>query len=246
MDDDKERGPIRRRASSASSLLAELANEAADVKGADATLARDRDAAAHRVHEALRDVFDFLVPFCEHANRIEPEVRRTYRIDNRAAYTHLQWRDAYVSARKREVADGALLDHVTFGVRLAAPEPVIITRRWDQLQTLKAELHHLHLTALDDFDVIGKPKQEWYEVRLAPEVPVLLRFQGNFGEGRIDVRSCNIDGFGITSFEIELDAVTPKVLDGVGRFLIGRSNVLPLELRRVRQPIGNLNLVAGN
>lgn len=246
MDEDKEREPIRRRAASASSLLAELAGEAADAKGADASVARERDALARRVHDALRDVFDFLVPFCEYANRICPEVRRSYRIDTRAAYTHLEWRDAYVSARKREIADGALLDHVTFGVRLHSPEPVIITRRWDQLPALKAELHHLHLTALDDFDLIGKPRQEWYEVRLAPEVPVLLRFQGNFAEGRLDVRSCNIDGFGITSFELELDAVTPKALDGIGRFLIGRSNVLPLELRRVRQPIGTLNLVAGS
>src|SRR5206468_7238372 len=123
-----------------------------------------------------------------------------------------------------------------------APAPVVVTKRWDQLQAFKTELRVLNLRALDDLDVVGKAKQEWHEVRLAPDIPVLMRFQGNFSEARIDVLSCNIDGFGVAAFEIELDDVTPKLLDGVGRFLIGRSNVLPLPLRRVRHPIAPLTI----
>ena len=218
-----------------SSLLPELAKEAAKAAGQDN--ASNSEVIARHVHEALRSIFRFFVPFCEYANCIGPEIQRSYRLDTRAAYANLEWRGAFASSRNRDMAESALLDHVTFSVHLHAPEPVIVRRRWDQLQTLKTELRILHLRALDDLDVVGEAKQEWYELRLAPDIPVLMLFQGNFSEGRIDVLTSNFDGFGIAAFEIELEDVAPKLLDGVGRFLIGRSNVLPLPLRRVHHPI---------
>jgi hypothetical protein len=220
-----------------STLLAELAEEAAEAAGSSQDIARDGDALAQRVHDALRRIVRFLVPFCAHANTLVPEIRRSYRLDKRAVYTNLQWCDAFASSRNQEVAAGALLDHVRFSVRLEAPEPVIVTRRWDQLPVLETELRVLNLRALDDIKIVGNAKQEWHRVRLAPSIPVQMRFQGNYSEGRIDVLASNVDGFGIAAFEIDADDVTPTLLDGIGRYLIGRSNTLPLALRRVREPV---------
>ena len=232
----------RRRNDTDSSLLADLAKEAAEAAGVGQDAARDRKDLTRHVHETLREISRYFGPLCEYANRIGPKIRRVYRLDSRTAYTNLEWRDAFVGTRNQELGERALLDHVTFSVYLHAPEPVMVTKRWDQLPAFKTELRVLNLRALDDIDVVGKARQEWYEVRLAPDIPVLMRFQGNFSEGRIDVLSCNIDGFGIAGFEIELNDVTRKLLDGVGRFLIGRSNVLPLPLRRVRHPIAPLTI----
>jgi hypothetical protein len=236
--------PRRPKAMAESSLLSELAGEAADVAGRGQEVARESDDLAQRVHGALRRIFRFFGPFCEHANVIAPEIRRSYRLDTRTAYANLHWCDAYVSSRNQQEAVDALVDHVTFSVRLRAPEPVVITRRWDQLQGLERELRILNLHAIDDLSMIGKAKQEWHDVRVTESIPVLMRFTGRYDEGRIDVLASNIDGFGIAAFEIALSDVTPELLDGLGRFLIGRSNTLPKALRRLRDPVDALKVIA--
>src|SRR5206468_865566 len=108
----------RRRHETESSLLAELAKEAAEATGAGEDTARNRRAVARHVHETLREISSYLGSLCEYANCIGPKIRRVYRLDTRTAYTNLEWRDAFVSTRSRELRERALLDHVTFSVYL--------------------------------------------------------------------------------------------------------------------------------
>lgn len=238
-DAAQEPVPVSRPAKSAgeSTLLNELAGEAAHVVDRGQVVARDSNDLAQRVHSTLRRIYRYFGPFCEYANVIVPEIRRSYRLDTRTAYANLQWCDAYVSSRNQGEAVDALVDHVTFSVRLRSPDPVVVTRRWDQLQALEKELRILNLHALDDLKLVGKTKQEWHDVRVTESIPMLMRFMGRYREGRIDVLASNIEGFGIAAFRLDLSDITPQLMDGIGRFLLGRSHALPRALRRLRDPV---------
>jgi serine/threonine protein kinase len=215
-------------------LLAELAREAQEKLGAKRSAAEDSQAKARRVHDALNAIIKFFTAFNQHVNQVEPEVGRSYSLDARTIYGHLKWQRAVIDSRKQSLSDSALLAQTTFSVNLCAPGPVVVRRPWDQFDALRKELLHVGLRPLDDLEEIRKrPKQEWLEARLAPDFPVQIRFQGNYDKGCIDVTGRNIGAFGATAFQLKPEDVTPKLLDDLGLFLLGRTGKLPAALRKI-------------
>ncbi len=195
---------------------------------------QDAQAKARRVDDALNRIIKFFNPFIRHANEVEPSINRTYHYDARTIYCDLKWRGATIDYRKQSIADDALMEYVTFSVNLYAPEPVQLKRPWVPIETLKKELHHLRLRLLDDVETVNKKtRHEWLNARLAPDFPVQIRFQGNYAETDIDVLCRNIDSFGVTANKLMPEDVTPEFLDSLGFFLLGRSDKLPVQMKRV-------------
>lgn len=220
----------------ASSLLAELAGEANSKLRAAQSKIQDQQARTHLLQASLKMIYQFFHAFSGYVNNIAPTIPRPYNIDTNTAYTTLKWKNALADYRKQDFSDTALLNHVSLCFRLEAPEPVIVTRRWNQLETLKKELDIFGLRALDDLDMLvrNKSQQETFSARLAPDFSVKIRFQGNYDEGIIDIKGNNFDGFGAVTFKLNPENVTNELLDDIGRFLLGRTDDLPLPLRFAR------------
>lgn len=217
-----------------SSLLAGLALEAKEKLSSKQSATQEIQAKAMRVDDALNKIAKFLNPFIKHVNEVEPTINRTYSYDARIIYSNLKWQGATVDHRKQSMSDTALMDFVTFQVNLCAPHPIIVKRPWGQLDTLKKELLHLKLRMIDDMGASGKtPKQDWFEVQLAPDFLVQMRFQGNHNVNNIDVVCRNVESFETASYKLQPEDVTPAFLDALGLFLLGRSAKLPAQLRRV-------------
>lgn len=219
-----------------SDLLAELAGEATQKLKAFQTAELDHQVRSESLSTALSNIFQFFNPFSTHLNRIKPVIARPYYVDPQAMYSNLQWDDAYTDYRKQSLSENAFLDHVSFRVRLTAPSPVLIKRRWNEVETLKKELDAFGLRTLDALDelVRGKPKQEFFEVALAGDFLMRIQFQGNYDTGKIDLLCNNFDGFGLVSYMLDPDTVDQQLLDEVGRFLIGRKDRLPSLLSNTR------------
>lgn len=217
-----------------SGLLAGLAQEAKEKMGSRQSTQQENQAKARRVDDALNRIIKFFNSFIRHANEVEPSINRSYQYDARTIYCNLKWRGATIDYRKQSLSDEALMDYVTFGVSLFAPEPVPLKRPWVPIETLKKELHHLRLRLLDEREPAGKgTRQEWLEAQLAPDFPVQIRFQGNYSDTSIDVTCRNVDAFGVSVSKLKPEDVTPAFLDGLGFFLLGRSDKLPVQLKRV-------------
>jgi hypothetical protein len=215
-----------------SSFLAELAQEAAKKQDSNLSSTQALQARSQRLNDALTRISDFFTQLIQFANKMEPDIARNYRLDARTAYTNLKWKAAMVDTRKQDLSATALLAHATLSVNYCAPEPVLVTRPWDQLEALKAELNNLKLQAIDEAELDSKrPKQEWLQVRLAPEFPVHLRFLANYDKGHIDVLSRNLLAFGIKSFRLQAEDVTSAMLDDLGRVLLSRTDSLPPSLQ---------------
>jgi hypothetical protein len=221
----------------ATDFLAELEHEVAIQNQLDAAnnglgskTSREK---AQLLHESLFSIFSFFNKMSRHANLLAPEILRSYRLDSQTAYSGLRWKGAFADCRKQDTSERSLLAHVSFRVRLVAPEPIPFVRRWDQLDTLKKELHMLNLRTVDEFLFPKKAEQEFVEMELAPDFPVQISFQGNYAADRIDVLSRNLEGFGIAAFTLDRDRVDQSMLEGLGRFLMSRSDKLPDALRRI-------------
>lgn len=218
----------------ASGFLAELEREAAELSGTGESEARQRELRERRVHETLGRIFQFFDAFCRHANTLAPAITRPYRLDAQIAYTNLEWQEASVRYRLQNLREKSLMDYVALNIRVAAPAPVKVVRRWDQIEQLKKEMHILDLKPAEGIDLDEKPQQENVSIRLAPEFPIQLTFRGNYRKERIDLLSRNLDGFGIAAFVCEAGNLSQQLLDDLGRFLINRSNRLPEGLEPIQ------------
>ena len=225
---------------SESSLLAGLAREAEGKAVTKQTVpeamgqpvahyAKDR-----RLHETLGRIAQFLDPLAQQVKKVEPPIKRTYTFGRRAVFTNLTCRTAHSDSRRQYLSESALLDYVFLSVILCAPAPVVISRPRDMLDTLKEQMNKLKLRSLDDFELLGKgPQDDWVQVRLAPDFPMHVQFKANYGEDYIDVHTLNIETFGPVSFKLKIEDVTPELLDGIGLYLLDRTDKLPEALRRV-------------
>ena len=163
-----------------SHFLAELEEEAAKKLGASLSEAQALQIRSQKLHEALNRIVGFFSALTEFANKMEPEISREYRLDARTCYSNLKWKEARLDARKQNLSSTALIAYVTFSVNYRAPEAPVVTRPWNQLEALKVELENLRLGILDKAELDGKrPKQEWLQVHLSPDLPVYLKFQAN-------------------------------------------------------------------
>jgi len=226
---DEATGP----AAPVSGFLAELEREAAALSGSGESEARQREIRQQRVHDALGRIFQFFDAFCRYANTLAPAITRPYRLDAQIAYSDLQWQEASVRYRLQNLREKALMDYVAVTIRVAAPAPVPVVRRWDQVEQLKKEMHILDLKPADGIDLDEKPQQENVDILLAPEFPIQLTFRGNYRKERIDLLSRNLDGFGIVAFVCDAGNLDQRLLDELGRFLINRTNRLPDGLQPV-------------
>jgi hypothetical protein len=225
-----------------SSFLAELAGEATQKLEAQRAQQQDRQALMQNVHAALDRTFQFFNLFTQHLNAIEPDVPRIYALDGKAQFSRLKWKRGLVEYRKQSLADNALLDHVFFQVRLSAPEPVAVIRRWEQFDELGKDLQAFGLKPLEDMHELwrNRPQKVTFQIGLEPEFLIRMRFQGNYADGSIGLECNNLDGFGAMKAKVKPELLRPAMFDEIGRFLMGRSGALPRELALVRDFSRNL------
>lgn len=192
---------------------------------------------AQRLHEALGRIFKSFQSFAQHINNAKPSVKRVYRLDRldyMTTFAKLVAQDASTERHTLGIADEALLDYVSFSVRLYAHQPVQVTRAWDQMGELTMQLDNLHLRVQDDQPKSGvKPNREWVQVQLAPDFPMQLKFKGNYDANCIDMHGLNLEAFGSANYKLAAEDVTPALMFDFGHLILGQTDQLPTALQRV-------------
>lgn len=219
-----------------SGFLAELASEATQKLEAMRAQEQDRQAMTQSVNAALERSFQFLNLFAKHLNALEPDVPRVYALDGKAQFSQLKWKKGLAEYRKQSLADNALLDYVFFQVRVTAPEPVTVNRRWEQFDDVKRDLQAFGLKPMEDMHDLWRNRTQkvTFQVAVEPEFVTSMRFQGNYSDGSIDLRCHNLDGFGEMKAKVKPELLQASMFDDIGRFLLGRSTALPQGLGLAR------------
>ena len=225
-----------------SGFLAELASEATQKLEAKRALQQDRQTISRNVNAALERSFQFFNLFTKHLNALEPEIPRVYALDGKSQFSQLKWKSGMVEYRKQSLADNALMDYVFFQVRLIVPEPVTVARRWELFDDLRRDLEVYGLKPQEDMHELWRNRTQKinFQVSLVPEFLICMRFQGNYEAGNVELTCNNLDGFGIMTSRLNPELLQAGVFDEIGRFLMGRSSVLPQNLEFVRDHSRNL------
>jgi Holliday junction resolvase RusA-like endonuclease len=219
-----------------SNFLAELAGEATEKLAAKRSEQQDQQAITQSVNAALERTYKFFHLLTKHLNALEPEVPRIYALDGKTQFSGIKWRSGMAEYRKQSIADNALMNHVYFQVRLTLPAPVTVTRRWEQFEETRKDLDAYGLKTEEDMHELWRNRAQkvTFQITIEPEFIVWMRFLGNYTDGRVELESNNLDGFGVLKGKLSPDSLQTNILDGVGRFLMGRSNALPQELALAR------------
>jgi hypothetical protein len=225
-----------------SGFLAELAGEATQKLEVLRAQQQDRQALVQGVNAALDRTFQFFNLFTRHLNALEPDVPRVYALDGKAQFSRLKWKSGLVEYRKQSLADNALLDHVYFQARLAAPEPVAVVRRWEQFEEIRKDLLAYGLRSVEDMHEMwrNRPQKVTFQIAVEPEFLLRMRFRGDYENGSVDLECNNLDGFGGMKGKVDPELLRAGIFDELGRFLLGRSRDLPRELALTRDFSRNL------
>jgi hypothetical protein len=220
-----------------SDFLAQLAGEATQKLAAQRALQQDRQTLTQNVNAALERTFQFFNVFTKHVNALEPDLPQVYALDAKSRFSQLKWKSGMVEYRKQSLADNALMDHVFFQVRVVAPEPVTVTRRWELFAEFRRNLDVFGLKSLEDMHELWRNRTQTvtFQVHLEPEFLICMRFQGNYEAGSVDMTCNNLDGFGVMAAQLDPELLQPGTFDEIGRFLMGRSSVLPQSLDLVQE-----------
>ena len=225
-----------------SGFLAELASEATQKLEAQRAQQQDRQSMKKSVNAALERTFHFFNLFTKHLNALEPDIPRIYALDGKTQFSQLKWKSGMVEYRKQSLADNALLDHVFFQVRLTAPEPVTLTRRWELFDEVRKDLQAFGLKPMEDLHDLWRNRTQkvTFQVGLEPELLIRMYFQGNYTDGGVHLVCNNLDGFGEMKTELKPELLHAAMFDEIGRFLMGRSSTLPQGLGLTRDFSRNL------
>jgi hypothetical protein len=219
-----------------SSFLAELAGAATQKLEEQRAKQQDRETLTQSVNDALERTYKFFHLFAKHLNALEPEVPRIYVLDGKTQFSQLKWKCGMAEYRKQSIVDNALMDHVYFQIRLTFSDSITVTRRWEQFNEVKKDLAAYGLKTVEDMHELWRNRSQkvTFQVSLEPEFIIWMRFFGNYADGSIELESNNLDGFGMMHGKLKPDLLQSDILDGIGRFLMGRSSELPQELELVR------------
>src|SRR5512142_2373111 len=161
-----------------SGFLAELASEATQKLEAQRAQQQDRQAINQSLNGALERTFQFFNLFNKHLNALEPDIPRVYALDGKTHFSGLKWKSGLVQYRKQSLADNALLDHVFFQVKLVAPAPVMLSRRWELFDDVRKDLQAFGLKTIEDMHEMWRNRTQkvTFQVNLEPEILLRMNF----------------------------------------------------------------------
>jgi hypothetical protein len=191
-------------------------------------------AVTRELNEALERILRYFDLFARYTNSLNLTIARDYKFDPHTRFDDLRWQDAAVRARRVGLSEQAPYDYVVFRVRLMAPAPVAVVRRWDQIEAMKRDMHIVDVRLVNKLDLDAVEAVDGQvNLLLAPDFPVQVTFRANYDSARIDILSRNLEGFGIAAFTCRAADITQGFLDDFGRYLLARTKKLPPALTRV-------------
>lgn len=222
-----------------SSFLNELAGEATQTLAAKQVQQIDREAMTQSVSAALQRTFLFFNELVKHLNALEPTISRSYALDSKAQFTPLKWQRGMVESRKQSLADNALYDFVFVQVKMSAPNPVTISRRWEQFEATRKDINAYGLKSSVDMHDLWRNRTSTplFQVTLEPELLIRLHFQANYTEGRVELECNNVEGFGASKAKLSPELLQTSLLEEIGRYLMGRSNTVPEVMQLTRDAV---------
>ena len=186
-----------------------------------------------RVSDALQQSYQYLKDLAEQLNVVKPAYAEGYRIVGVPEFGGLAWEFGHADFRSREISPTKkLYEQVTMNFRLSGNKRIRVTRESPASDRLKQVLqdNKLEFEASESRNDKGHTDKTTFV--LPCEVKASLLLEGDFANGRVMLRTRNVERFGIAEHYLAPGAITEKSLDELTAYILGETHRIgPLLLR---------------
>jgi hypothetical protein len=186
-----------------------------------------------RVSDALQRAYQYLKDLTEQLNVVKPAYDKGYRIVGVPEFGNLAWETGRIDFRSREISPTKkLYEQVAMHFRLSGNKQIRVTRENPASDRLRQVLRDNKM----EFQESGSRNEKGYTDKttfvLQCEVRASLILEGDFGNGRIMLRTRNVERFGMAEHRLVPEAIADKSLDELTAYILGETHRIgPLLLR---------------
>lgn len=186
-----------------------------------------------RVGDALQRAFKYLKDLAEQLNVVQPAYARGYTISGVPEFSGLAWESGSADMRMREVSPGKkVCEQVTLNYRISAKKQIRVARESPASDRFRQ--------LLTDNKIEFKLREERNErgslARTVFDFPCLVKasvvMEGNFTTGLIQLKTRNVERFGIFEHQLAPEAITEASLEEFTGFILSETHRIgPLLLK---------------
>lgn len=185
------------------------------------------------VSDALGKVYRYLKDLAEQLNVVRPAYPKGYAIAGVPEFNGLAWEEGHADFHTQEISPTVkLYDRVSLRFRLSGNKQVSVSREFPASEKLKQLLadSKIEFTAQDAWNKRGSIERTTFVFLCEVRASVLVL--GQFGTGKLLLRTSNVSGFGAMDQILSSEAVTDESLDELTGFILGDSTRLGPRLLR--------------
>lgn len=209
----------------ASSLLANLKQQALAKQQSENQKSSQRDEVLQRIHSALGMAYQYLNDLVQQLNILKPPYAKVYSFFGVADFDGMAWQEGRADFRMQETAsDNRLYDQVTLRYRLASQEQFRVTRENPALEKLRKALFDYNIAFTVDEARNERGHTERATFTFPCEIKAGLLLAGNYETGKLLLRTRHIERFGIMEYQLPPEAINQESLDQLAHLILGESN----------------------
>jgi hypothetical protein len=186
-----------------------------------------------RVSDALGRVYLYLKDLAEQLNVVKPAYPKSYAVVGVNEFNGLAWEEGHADFHTREISPTLkLYDQVSLRFRLSGKKQISVSREYPASEKLKQLLadSKIEFTAQDAWNKRGSIERTTFVFLCEVKASVLI--SGQFGTGKLLLRTSNVAGFGAMEQILSPEAISDESLDELTGFILGESGRLGPRLLR--------------
>lgn len=218
------------------SLLDELREKSEALRAEGEAARRPLEEGIREIDRILWRAFRWLDEALGHLQVIRPQVGHTFHLGQVMTLQRPRFERAFVSFRRKAVANIEVLEHVELFYRLEGDKPVILRvpplSAGSVEERLRAStMPYQYQTEQDERRVV-----RYGVFHVQPHVSASVRFEPDYREQTVHVSLRNVDRFESVHLEFQPERVNEMALEQLVKFMLGESNsfirLAPLKLIR--------------
>ena len=178
-----------------------------------------------RVGDALQRAFQYLKDLAEQLNVVQPAYARGYTIAGVPEFSGLAWESGRTDMRMRETSPGKkIFEQVTLNYKISGKKQLRVARENPASDRLKQLLtdNKIEFKAREERNERGSFARTVFEFPCEVKAHVVL--EGNFTTGRIQLKTRNVERFGIFEHQLAPEAITEASLEEFTGFILSETH----------------------
>lgn len=212
------------------SILDVLKQKNLSKKLADERLAKDKLERQQILHKRISDTlmvaYRYFTELVEQLNSLKPDYPATYTLVNVADFSGLVWQaNARTNCLTRKLeSDDKIFNKVTLDYTLARPQEIQVVREYHVHQKAKLALEESGVPYIMTLSKNNRGLVDSAVFLISCEVKARLAFTCDDETGRLRLSTRNVERFGTTEYEFEIEMLNRDLLDQLTLMILGEKH----------------------